>query len=73
MNIYMGASSIHRFLVLKKYQNLIFGGILEFPKLIVLGRFGNFGQFWADLGRSTAMLVVDSSLDRLKTLKPHNS
>ena len=49
-----GASSTYRiFFFLKKVKISIFGGISKFLKLIVFGqnltKFGNFGQFWADL------------------------
>jgi hypothetical protein len=43
------------FLFLRNAKISIFGGISKFLKLIVFGQilanFGNFGQFWADLGR----------------------
>jgi hypothetical protein len=60
---------------LKNIKISIFGGISKFCKLIVFGQilvdFGSFEQIWAD---SVALPVVDSSsLDGLKTFKPHKS
>jgi hypothetical protein len=54
---------------LKKIKNSIFGVISNFFKLIdfgqILTKFGNFGQFWADLA---AMALADNmpSFERKK-------
>jgi hypothetical protein len=56
---------IQDFLFLKKIKISIFGGITKFLKLIVFGKFGSFGQFWADSTTMVNTELVIHALDQV--------